>query len=93
MLLLSGEVTVKTEDTNQLECDWDSDTEELLYTKNGSYKDHHLTKFLHYVENKTYQPQLHQRFTKGAPDCPNKTTYLLLVTLYNTNSSPGKSGG
>ena len=59
-LSIPGEVTVKTEETNQLECDSDSDTEELFYTKSRNYKDHCFTKSPHYAKRKTYQPQLHQ---------------------------------
>ena len=64
MLPLPRKVTVKTEETKQLECDSDSDTEELRYTKSCNYKDHHFTKSPHYPKKETYQPQLHQRFPK-----------------------------
>ena len=64
-LPLPREVTVKTGKTNQLECDSDSDTEDLLYTKSGSYKDLHFTKSPHYAKKKNYQTQLHQRPPKG----------------------------
>ena len=56
MLPLPREVTVKTEETNQLECDSDSDTDDLLYTKSQNYKDHHFTKSSHYAKKKTSQP-------------------------------------
>ena len=58
MLPLPGEITAETEETNQIECDSDSDTEDLLYTKSRNYKDHRFTKSLHYAKKKTYQPQL-----------------------------------
>ena len=57
-LPLPGEITVKTEETNQLECDSDSDTEDLLYTKSRNYKDRRFTKSPHYAKKKTYQLQL-----------------------------------
>ena len=57
-LPLPGEITVKTEETNQLEYDSDSDTEDLLYTKSRNYKDRRFTKSPHYAKKKTYQPQL-----------------------------------
>ena len=65
MLPLPGEVTVKTGETNQLKCDSDSDTEDLLYTNSRNYKDHCFTKSTHYAKKETYQPQLHQRPFKG----------------------------
>ena len=55
---------MKTEETNQLESDSDSDTEDLLYTNSRNYKDHCFTKSTHYAKKKTYQPQLHQRPSK-----------------------------
>ena len=65
-LPLPWEVTVKTEETNEPECDSDSDTEELLNTKSLNYKDLTFTKFSHYARKKTTcQPQLHQRFPKS----------------------------
>ena len=59
----SGEGTVKTEETNQLECDPDSDAEDLLYTQSRNCKDDCFTKSPHYAKKKTYQ--LHQRPPKG----------------------------
>ena len=57
---------MKTEETNQLECDSDSDTKEFLKTKSCNYKDLRFTKYSHYTKKKiTCQSQLHQRFPKG----------------------------
>ena len=53
---------MKTEERNRLECDSDSNTEELLYTKGCNYKDRLLTKSPHYA--KKNQPRLHQRFLR-----------------------------
>ena len=64
MLPLPGEVTVKTGETKELECDSDSDTEELC-PKNCNCKEHCFNKSPYYAKKKTYQPQLHQRFPKG----------------------------
>ena len=50
MIPLPGEIIVKTEETNQIECDSDSDTEDLLYTKSHNYKDHRFTKSPHYAK-------------------------------------------
>ena len=44
---------MKTEETNQLECDLDSDTEEILYTKSHNYKDRHFTEFPHCAKKET----------------------------------------
>lgn len=63
-LALPGEITVKTKQTNQLGCDSDSDTEELLFAKGHNYNDHRFIKSHHYAKKKSYQPQLHQRFPK-----------------------------
>ena len=41
-LALPGEITVKTKQTNQLGCDSDSDTEELLFAKGHNYNDSSL---------------------------------------------------
>ena len=56
MLPLPGKVTVKTKETSQLECDSDSETDDLLYTKSQNYKGGHFTKSSHYAKKKTSQP-------------------------------------
>ena len=56
---------MKTEETNQLECDPDSDAADLLYTQSCNYKDYCFTKSPHYAKKKTYQSQLYQRPPKG----------------------------
>ena len=74
MLPLTAEVTMTTEETNQLECDSDSDTEKFLYTKSRNYKDRRFTKSPHYAKKKTYQPQLHQR----SPKCKKHLTLMAI---------------
>ena len=68
---------MKTEETNELECDSNSDTEELLNTKSLNYKDIPFTKYSHYARKKTTcQPQLHQRFSKGKNSLNSKRNIL-----------------
>ena len=67
MLPLTGEVTVKTEETNQLECDSDSDTEELLYTKSRNYKDRRFTKSPHYAKKNP----TNLSYIRGPPNAKN----------------------
>ena len=63
---------MKTEETNQLECDSDPDPKDFLYTKCRNYKDRCFTKSPHYIKKKTYPPQLQQRPPKGKNSLDSK---------------------